>query len=156
MNAPEPRPVVLAVDRTRCACQTETLVFAPRAWYPGQAVVAIEPACVGCGKSLLEQVVPEGAKWEAYALASVPADLAAAIGSELADEVVAARTEPVTDPPGGLSVARWSVPHEASAEYVAWLAAQPGRPARVSPEELREWALPAVLVAIWVVVCVVA
>lgn len=154
MQAPLPNPVVLGVDRTRCSCGTETLVFAPKPWYHGQRSVPIEPVCAGCGKSLLEKAVPEGGLWEVYALAAVPTGLARAVSSELGDEVTASRTETVPEPPGGVTPARWAVPHEAPPEYEAWLAKRPPRVAPVSRAELQHWLGSLALVALYVVFCV--
>jgi len=154
MQAPSPDSVVLQVERIRCSCQVETLIFSPQPWYIGQGTVSFEPSCVGCGKSLLAQSHPTGARVELYALAQVPADLALSIDDALATEVAEARQAEVVDPPGGLSPQRWSEPHEAPSEYTDWLARQPGPAAWVSREELRRWAIPTALVAAYTLFCI--
>lgn len=156
MQAPLPEPVELVVERTRCVCHVETLVFAPAPWYLHQRMVQIEPVCAGCGKSLLQKTIPEGARWESYALEAVPEGLARAIGQELLDEVTEARKGEKAPAESGpvKMVDRWSEPHEAPPEYVAWVEAQPAAPGLVSREELVEWGTAAAVVAVVVVFCI--
>ncbi len=162
MQAPPPSPVQLAVDRTRCGCGTETLVFHPEAWYHGQESRVLTPPCTGCGKALVEITVPQGARTEAYALALAPRSLAARVedGAALVDEIDEARekeelddvAEPLEAP---LDPSRWSEPHEAPAAYATWKAAQPGPAAWIDAETKREAAISMAVVVAYVLLCIV-
>ena len=161
MRAPAPNPVRLTVDRTRCSCATETLVFAPQAWYHGQESRVFTPPCTNCGKPLVPLTVPLGARTEAYALPLAPRSLAAHVddGKSLVDDINEARAkeslENVAEPPEApLAVDRWTEPHPAPEAYVSWKAAQP-RPEGWIPRGLsREAALTLSIVTLYAAFCI--
>lgn len=146
MTAPPLKTLRLDVHRVRCTCQAETLVVFPAPWYRHQATHPVEEACHACGKSLLPMQVPDGAVHRVYALADVPLGVAAAVSPELAAEVADAQETPAAEI--SLDPADWSQPHEPSAAYADWVAAQPA-PAPIDRAVwVRNGAATAVLAAI--------
>jgi hypothetical protein len=155
MLAPRPVSVRLLHHRVRCACGSETLLFFPDGWYVGQRVVTVEPTCRSCGRSVGVLEVPEGARTEVYLLTDAPASRARAVSAELFDEVTASRKEGlVPEPPGGIDADTWTTAHDATPEYQAWLASQPGPVAPPAWLDRVDLAVTAALVFI-VAACIV-
>jgi hypothetical protein len=120
MQAPPLATPQLQLESVRCSCQTENLLVWPVAWYEGQGSIELEPTCASCDRSLLGNVVPEGAVLMAYTADNLPDSVARALGSAATEEYCRNR-KPVLD---GVPE-RWDRPHDAPAAYQAWVAEQP-------------------------------
>jgi hypothetical protein len=157
MQAPAPNPVRLAVDRTRCSCGAETLVFYAESWYHGQESRVYTPPCAACGKPLVEIAVPMGTQTEAYELSVAPRALAARVadGRALVDEIDAVRDPELPEmQEAPLAVERWFVPHEAPEAYITWKADQPVPEGFFDKALLREAGISLGIVAVYVVFCI--